>query len=247
LINPAARGRLYARHAAAADREHWSVERDIRWSEIDRGAARSRPAILFALRDAAIIKSYRPVNVTRTLRLVWDDIDAGVVLSLELYEGFKHFHALRTYLDAVGHEPAITDAELVAARHTAIDDRPGEDDVIQRLVQFMLSEHLSSYFFRRLGEQSTEPVLTEMVSLIAADEGRHAQSASDLIAARIADDAAVVPRVLDAAAHVHHLGEEVIGERPVARTGDAVAVRTFVARIERLCGVRGEDQVKGAL
>ena len=247
LIPGAARNRLYARHAAAADRGAWSVERDIRWGEIDAARARACPALLAQLRDAAIIESYHPINLTRLLRLTADDIDAGVAFSLELYEGFKHFHALRTYLDVVGYDPAITDADLLAARQGAGDDEPGGDELIPRLVTFMLSEHLASYFFRRLGEQSPEPVLAGLLALIAADEVRHAQSASDLIAKRIALDPDVVPAVLDAATSFHHFGEEAVGAVPVAQPGDAVAIRTFISRIERLCNVRLVDHIKASL
>src|SRR5947208_4169885 len=98
--------RLYERQAAAATRGGWSVERDIRWRDIDRARARARPGILVGLRDAALIEAFHPVNLARLLRLMWDDVDGSAVFSLELYEGFKHFHALRLYLDAVGHEPA---------------------------------------------------------------------------------------------------------------------------------------------
>jgi len=247
LIPGSARSRLYVRHAAAADRGAWSVERDIRWGDIDAARARSRPELLAQLRDAAIIESYHPINLTRLLRLTADDIDAGVAFSLELYEGFKHFHALRTYLDVVGYEPAITDADLLAARQGAGDEEPGDDELIPRLVTFMLSEHLASYFFRRLGEQSAEPVLAGLLALIAADEVRHAQSASDLIAKRIALDPDAVPVVLDAASSFHHFGEEAVGAVPVAQPGDAVAIRTFISRIERLCNVRLVDHIKASL
>ena len=241
------RNRLYARHASAADRGAWSVERDIRWNDIDVARARSRPDILAQLRDAAIIESYHPINLTRLLRLTADDIDAGVAFSLELYEGFKHFHALRTYLEVVGYEPAITDADLLAARQGSAEDEPDDAELIPRLVTFMLSEHLASYFFRRLGEQSTEPVLAGLLALIAADEVRHAQSASDLIAKRIALDPDAVPAVLDAASSFHHFGEEAVGAVPVAQPGDAVAIRTFISRIERLCNVRLVDHIKASL
>jgi hypothetical protein len=111
----------------------------------------------------------------------------------------------------------------------------------------MLSEHLAAYFFRRIGEQAVEPVLAEMLELIAADEVRHAQSASDLIAKRISADRSVVPRVLDAAAHFRHYGERAVGTVPVAQAGDPIAISTFARRIERLCGVRLVDHLKASL
>lgn len=235
---------IYVRCAAAADRGAWSVERDIRWSEIDRKRAHARPDLLAALRDAALIESYHPLNLSRLLRATLDDIDAGVVFSLELYEGFKHFHSLRRYLDTIGYEPAITDAELVEIRQkqAEIELLPGE--LIPRLVEFMLSEHLAHYFFRRLGEQAEDHVLADLLSRIAADEVRHAQSASDLIAKRVAADPSVIPQVLDAALDFHHFGEQAIGAVPIAQPGDPIAIQTFAKRIERLCGIRLVDHIK---
>jgi hypothetical protein len=238
---------LYGRVAAAADRGAWSVERDVRWGDIDAERAHARPDILAALRDAALIESFHPINLARLLRLTWDDVDAGVVFSLELYEGFKHFHVLRTYLDRVGYPPAITDEELIRIRRSAAAAEVGPEELIERLVEFMLSEHLAYYFFRRLGEQAQDPVLAELLGWIAADEVRHAQSASDLLEKRIAADPALVPRVLEAAAHFRHFGEEAIGEVPVAMPGDPLALRTFARRIERLCGVRLVDHMKETL
>src|SRR6266550_3705174 len=236
--------RLYERVATAADRGSWSVERDIRWTAIDQARAYARPEVLSALRDAALIESFHPINLARLLKTTWCDVDAGVVFSLELYEGFKHFHALRHYLEAIGYEPAITDEELVEIRTAQAETDISPDELIERLVEFMLSEHLAHYFFRRLGEQTEEPVLADLLSRIAADEVRHAQSASDLIAKRVADDPSVIPRILDAALDFHHFGEQAIGAVPVAQPGDPIAIQTFARRIERLCGTRLVDHIK---
>ena len=235
---------LYVRCAAAADRGAWSVERDIAWSEIDRERAHARPDLLAALRDAALIESYHPLNLSRLLRATLDDIDAGVVFSLELYEGFKHFHSLRRYLDTIGYEPTITDAELVAIRQKQVEIDLANGELVPCLVEFMLSEHLAHYFFRRLGEQAEDHVLADLLSRIAADEVRHAQSASDLIAKRIAMDPSVIPQVLDAALDFHHFGEQAIGAVPIAQPGDPIAIQTFAKRIERLCGIRLVDHIK---
>ncbi len=244
IANATSMQSLYARCAAAADRGAWSVERDIQWSEIDRVRAHAKPELLAALRDAALIESYHPLNLARLLRATLDDIDAGVVFSLELYEGFKHFHSLRRYLDAVGYQPTITDEELVAIRQSQAEIDVSPEDLVPRLVEFMLSEHLAHYFFRRLGEQAEDHVLSDLLSRIAADEVRHAQSASDLIAKRIAANPSVIPQVLDAALDFHHFGEEAIGVVPVAQPGDPIAIQTFAKRIERLCGIRLVDHIK---
>src|ERR1700730_5537736 len=235
---------LYVRCAVAADRGAWSVERDIKWAEIDRHRAHARPDLLASLRDAALIESYHPVNLSRLLRATLDDIDAGVTFSLELYEGFKHFHSIRRYLDAIGYEPAITDKELVAIRSAQLESEVMPGELIPRLVDFMLSEHLAHYFFRRLGEQAEDNGLADLLSRIAADEVRHAQSASDLIAKDIDRHPSLIPRVLDAALDFHHFGEQAIGTVPVAQPGDPIAIQTFAKRIERLCGIRLVDHIK---
>ena len=236
----------YSRLAAAADRGHWSVERDVRWAEVDATRAQARPDLLAQLRDAALIESFHPVHLGWMLADLWDDVGGGVAVSLELYEGFKHFHALRSYLDAVGHQPRITDDEVVTVREAARRVGP-TGTLVERLVEFMLSEHLASYFFRRIGEQAPDPVLAELLALIAADEVRHAQAASDLLAARIAREPELVPAVLDAAAGFRHFGEQVVGGVPVALPGDPLAIRTFAKRVERLCGVRLVDHLKQQL
>lgn len=236
----------YARLAAAADRGHWSVERDVRWGDVAPARAHVRPDLLAQLREAALIESFHPVHLCWMLADAWNDVDAGVAVSLELYEGFKHFHALRSYLDAVGFTPTITSEEIVAVREAARREGP-RGTLVERLVEFMLSEHLASYFFRRVGEQAPDPVLAELLALIAADEVRHAQAASDLLAARIARDPGLVPAVLDAAAHFRHFGEQAVGDVPVAFAGDPLAIRSFTKRVERLCGVRLVDHLKAGL
>lgn len=238
--------RQYARLSAAADRGRWSVERNVRWKDVDPARAHTRPDLLHQLRDAALIESYHPVHLGWMLHDTLDDVDAGAAIALELYEGFKHFHSLRTYLEAVHFEPAITDAELVQIRAAARAAGP-RGTLIERLVEFMLSEHLASYFFRRIGEQAPDPVLAELLAFIAADEVRHAQAASDLLAARIAQDSTIVSAVLDAAAHFHHFGEQAVDDVPVALPGDPLAIRSFARRVERLCGVRLVDHMKQQL
>jgi rubrerythrin len=243
LIRP----HLYARFASAAERGAWSLDRDIAWHAVDRERAHSQPDILAALRDAALIESFHPVNLARFLRALWDDVDGCAAVGLEMYEGFKHFHALRMYLDIVRFEPAITDDELVDLRRRTVAHDFDPSQVLEHLVEFMLSEHLAAYFFRRLSERAEDPVLVELLRYIAADEVRHAQSASDLIAKRLAHDPSLTDRVLDAAVSFHHYGEEAIGEVPVAMPGDPIAIRTFAERIERLCGRRLVDHLKTTL
>lgn len=235
---------LYDKHAAALERGWWSAERDIAWEAIDRELAYGDPELLAAVRDAAIIESFHPINLRRYLQATWDDVDAGVVFSLELFEGFRHFQTLRRYLEVIKYEPALTDEELIERREPTLGVDIAPDRLVPELVEFMLSEHLAYYFFRRLSERSPEPVLADLLRRIAADEVRHAQSASDLLARRIADDPDVIALILSSAADFRHYGEEVVGAVPVAMPGDDLAIRTFAERIERLCGTRLVDHYR---
>lgn len=235
---------LYDKHAAALERGWWSAEKDIGWDTIDRELAYRDPELLAAVRDAAIIESFHPINLRRYLQATWDDVDAGVVFSLELFEGFRHFQTLRRYLEVVGYEPALTDEELIERRRPTLGVDIPPDRLVPELVEFMLSEHLAYYFFRRLSERAQEPVLADLLRRIAADEVRHAQSASDLLARRIAEDPGNVPIVLESAAEFRHYGEEIVGSVPVAMPGDDLAIRTFAERIERLCGTRLVDHYR---
>jgi len=223
------------------------VEHDVDWEAIDVALARSQPEVLAQLRASALVESFHPVHLGRLLPAIAEDVDATTVVALEMYEGFKHFHALRRYLDVVGHLPVITDEELREIRRGASCAPLDREQVVPRLVRFMLSEHLASHYFRRLAARVREPVLRLLLRTMAADEVRHAQGAFDLVAARVQRDASLIPVVLDAASGFHHFGEEAVGEVPVAESGDPQAIRSFARRIERLCGVRLVDHLRATL
>lgn len=239
------RVRVYARHNAAAEAGAWSVERDLPWDRFDPGLAAADPALLASLRTACLVESFHPVHLGRLLPAVADDVDASAVVALELREGFLHFHALRRWLAAAG--VAIPDAELVALRRSVPLAALRPDEVVPKLVQFFLSEHLASHYFRALAAQAREPVLQALLELLAADEVRHAQGASDLVAERLAREPGVRTIVLDAAAGFRHFGDEAVGAVPVFADPEAKALRSFARRIERLCGVRLVDHLKASL
>ncbi len=49
------------------------------------------------------------------MEVLWNDISATAVFSIQLYESYKHFHVFNQYLHRVGYRP-IEDEELVAIR-----------------------------------------------------------------------------------------------------------------------------------
>jgi hypothetical protein len=226
---------MYEEHLKALEHNAWTLE-SIPWGKIDRTVAIGQPDILEALHDAALIEGYLPVYIPRLMALLRDDVDATAILSLELYEGLKHYTALKRYLDSVGHAHTIvTEQQLVDARRRSEAVSPPITSAVSALTHFMGSEHFAGWFFLRLSQRSTEPVLRGLLEQMSRDERRHAKAASDLLKARIRVDPAAAHEVLESAAHFRHYGNDVV-EVPLAEPNDLEAIVGFNNIIRRLCG-----------
>lgn len=237
---------IYEEHLRAAEIGAWSLE-SIPWSEIDRATATSERDILSALHDAALIEGYLPVFAPRLMRLLWDDIDATAILSLEMYEGLKHYTALKRYLDVVGYAPArVSEVSLVTARAKAADIEYREEQIVTYLTHFMCSELFAAHFFRRLGEQTREPVLSELLYNMSRDEHRHSAGAGALLSKRIDADASVAAEVLAAAGNFRHYGSDVV-DVPVAEENDFEAVMAMNRKVRQLCGLAPTEHFKEEL
>ena len=238
---------MYEEHLRASEAGAWSLDADIRWSDIDRAAAFRETNILSALYDAALVEGYLPVFAPRMMQLLWDDIDATAILSLEMYEGLKHYTALRRYLEIVGFTSANTSAPtLVAARARAKDIVYRAEDLIIYLTHFMCSELFAAHFFRRLGEQTTEPVLRELLEYMTKDELRHSAGAGALLKKRIDADPSIADLVLSAAENFRHYGSDVV-DVPVAEENDFDAIMAMNRKIRQLCGLAPTEHIKEEL
>jgi rubrerythrin len=237
---------IYEEHLRAAEAGAWSLE-SIPWSEIDRATASKERDILSALHDAALIEGYLPVFAPRLMRLLWDDIDATAILSLEMYEGLKHYTALKRYLDVTGYAPAkVSEASLVTARAKAADIEYHEAQIVTYLTHFMCSELFAAHFFRRLSEQTKEPVLRELLQNLSRDEHRHSAGASALLRKRIDANPSVATEVLTAAENFRHYGSDVV-EVPVAEENDFEAVMAMNRKVRQLCGLAPTEHFKEEL
>lgn len=231
---------IYEDYATISELHRWSLEHDIAWEEIDREAALSQPEILDQLRESALIEALHPISTNRLLGLLWDDLDATSILSVELFEGFRHFRALERYLQAVGHQPPITAEEVVEARRKAM---AVEEDLTAELVNFIFSEHFAAYYFVRLSQGAADPVLRSLALHIARDEFRHTQISYELLRQRIDQDQESAERVLAAAAEFRHYGQA-LGDVPVFQRNDLQAIRAFMKKVEALTGTRLVDYLK---
>jgi rubrerythrin len=237
---------IYEEHLRAAEAGSWSLE-SIPWSEIDRATVRVEREILCALHDAALIEGYLPVFAPRLMRLLWDDVDATAILSLEMYEGLRHYTALKRYLDAVGYSPTkVSEASLVTARAKAVDIEYREEEIVTYLTHFMCSELFAAHFFRRLSEQTREPVLKELLQYMSRDEHRHSAAAGALLKKRIDRDPLVGEEVLAAAENFRHYGSDVV-DVPVAEENDFEAVMAMNRKVRQLCGLAPTEHIKEEL
>ena len=238
---------MYEQHLQAAEAGAWPLATSVPWERIDREVAAAEPDVLRALHDAALIEGYLPVYVPRLMQALWDDVDATAVLTVELFEGLRHYTALKRYLDAVGHTPAaVLEGELVAAREHARHTAGGEGDVLERVTNFMCSELFAAYFFLRLSRKTREPVLRELLTHMARDEFRHCAGAGDVLGKRIQRDPGAAERVLAAAERFRHYGNDVV-EVPVAEENDFEAILALNRKVRQLCGVAPTEHLKEAI
>jgi hypothetical protein len=237
---------IYEEHLRAAESTVWSIG-TIPWSKIDGEIARAEAGILASLRDAALIEGYLPTFAPRLMLLLWDDVDATAILSLELYEGLKHYTALRRYLEIVGYEDAkVSERSLVAARGKTGGTSYRRDEIITYLTHFMCSELFAAHFFRRLADQTREPVLAELLDYMSRDELRHSAGAGALLRKRIAANPEVANEVLAAAENFRHYGSDVV-DIPLAEENDFEAIMAMNRKIRQLCGLAPTEHLKEEL
>ena len=238
---------IYEAHLRATEENAWPLDTTIAWDAIDLGVARDERELHQALHDAALIEGYLPVYAARLMQLLWDDVDATAVLSMELFEGLKHFTALTRYLERVAYQrEEVSEATLVAARERALGLRYEQADLIAHLTNFMCSELFAAYFFLRISRRTNEPVLKDLLGYMARDEFRHSASAGDVLKKRIDRDPAVVPQVLAAAEHFRHYGSDVV-DVPVAEENDFEAIMAVNRKIRLLCGLAPTEHLKESI
>jgi hypothetical protein len=238
---------IYEAHLRATEENAWPLDTTVAWDAIDLGVAGSERELHQALHDAALIEGYLPVYAARLMQLLWNDIDATAVLSMELYEGLKHFTALTRYLDRVGFQREdVSAAALVAARARALAIEYREDDLIAHLTNFMCSELFAAYFFLRISRRTNEPVLRDLSGYMARDEFRHSASAGDVLRKRIDNNPDVAAQVLAAAERFRHYGSDVV-DVPVAEENDFEAIMAVNRKIRLVCGLAPTEHLKESI
>lgn len=227
---------IYEEHLRAAEASAWTID-SIPWNAVDHRIARDEGGIHASLRDAAMIEGYLPTFAPRLMLLLWDDVDATAILSLELYEGLKHYTALRRYLEIVGDRSARSgERALVEARGRTSSIKYDRQSAPTYLTHFMCSELFAAHFFRRIGAQTREPVLRDLMDYMSRDELRHSAAAGALLKKRVKADPNVVPEIVNAAENFRHYGSDVV-DIPLAEENDFEAIMAMNRKIRQLCGL----------
>jgi len=224
---------LYADYLSTAEGQRWILDYDIPWDQIDRQTALTQPDLLERVRDSALIESFFPIFTPRALDVLWDDVNATAIFSIQLYESYKHYQVFNQYLECIDYRP-VTEVEIVEVRRKnfGLEYECGT----RLLTRYMMSEHFAAYHFLKDAKHCHEPVLKHILNLVGRDEIRHTQFAYDLLADRIKRDPAHAEKVLEGAAEFQHLGLLVVDEVPVAQKNDFAAIVTINQKIKRLTG-----------
>lgn len=224
---------IYADYLSTAEMQRWNIDTDVDWDAVDARLARSQPDLLQRVRDCALIESFFPIFTCRAMEVLWDDIAATAVFSVQLYESYKHFHVFNQYLHRAEYSP-ITDSELREIRRRNQSLRYADGTSL--LTRYMLSEHFAAFHFLKEAGAAHDLVLAHILRLVGRDELRHAQFAYDLLAMRMQRDPATSRTIHEAVRSFRHIGLEVVADVPMAQKNDFAAVMTVCQKVYRLTG-----------
>ena len=184
------------------EKHRWKLEEDVDWGSIRRELVTEKE--LETIRLAALTEGFTPTYIADLLDLYCDDPEMGAFLSIQYYEEYKHFHALRRYLRLNGRE--ITDEELTARRST----RTAYRSKLIPLLKFGLSEIFTAIFYRNLARSTAEPVLKKLCEFIAADEYRHLHFYTAYLETYVREENVSVTELVEALEHYQHQGLEAV-------------------------------------
>jgi len=234
----------YADYLGTSEMNRWILETDIDWDAIKPQLALAQPEQLDRMRDSALIESFFPIFTPRALDLLWDDVTATAIYSIQLYESYKHFHVFNQYLEIVGHRP-VTEEEIVDIRRK--NQGLHYDNAARLLTRYMMSEHFAAHSFFKDSRQAACPVLKNILHLVAKDEVRHCQFGLELLDAHLRRHPEDVDAAIDEAVNFHHIGELVVDDMPVAEKNDFAAVVAVNRKIERITGRKVHEHVMQSL
>lgn len=168
-------------------RASWSVGSAIDWGTADPAAARRDSEVLLLARRAALRAARRTVGLSHLLSALAGDSVASALLSRELHDSWKHFHALRSYLEVAEYSPAIAEAELDQHRRSAPEGvlkRP--EDAADRIARLLDDAARDGAVFGLINSRALDPALARLADRIARDRQQHSLALTRYLALRSA-------------------------------------------------------------
>lgn len=152
----------------------WSIASEIDWGTIDLVAAKSDSELLMLVRRAALRAARRTVGLGHLLAALAYDSVASALLSRELHDSWKHFHALRSYLEVAEYAPAISEAELEQHRRGAPEREVKHgDDAALRIAHLMDEAARDVAVFGLICGRAADPGLARLADRIGRDRQQH--------------------------------------------------------------------------
>lgn len=168
-------------------RAGWSVDSAIDWGTADLAAARRDSEVLMLARRAALRAARRTVGLSHLLSALAGDAVASALLTRELHDSWKHFHALRSYLEVTEYSPAIAEAELDQHRRSAPEGvlkRP--EDAAERIARLLDDAARDGAVFGLINSTALDPALARLADRIAHDRRQHSLALTRFLSARSA-------------------------------------------------------------
>lgn len=166
-------------------RARWSVGSAMDWGAVDLAAARGDAEVLLLARRAALRAARRTVGLSHLLSALAGDSIASALLARELHDSWKHFHALRSYLEVVEYSPAIGEAELDQHRRSTPEGvlkRP--EDAAERIARLLDDAARDGAVFGLINSRALDPALAKLANLVARDREQHSLTLTRYLAAR---------------------------------------------------------------
>ena len=160
--------------ALETSRASWSVGSAIDWGTADLAAARRDSEVLLLARRAALRAARRTVGLSHLLSALAGDSVASALLTRELHDSWKHFHALRSYLEVAEYSPAIAETELDQHRRSSPDGvLSRREDAAERIAELVDDAARDGVVFGLINTRALDPALARLADRIAHDRQQH--------------------------------------------------------------------------
>jgi hypothetical protein len=240
------------------ERVSWNLTEilDIHWSEIDLDKMTEADA--YVAESAMLVESNNPDYVANLIEFFKEDQDVCDFVMMWAIEEWRHYYALRDYIQKVrtaiaarseqrtaAPEDAGRMAEIEASVRRALDTEiadireassqnwgiPAHYTAPQVVANTTVQEFVTAEFYRHHAQQTKEPVLAKIETLLAKDETRHEMFYEQKIRDCLEHDPDIMPSVIEALKEFGMPGAYLLDDYDARRAAmEAAAFPTLAAK-----------------